>query len=73
MPVVRSHNRGQPPADQLPGLGDAVAAATTAAGIKPCGGCARRKAAMNRATPGWLKRVLHGIFVRVKQILHPSR
>jgi len=40
------------------GLGDTVAAVTTAAGIKPCGGCAKRKAALNKATPGWLSRIL---------------
>jgi hypothetical protein len=40
------------------GLGDVVAGATTAVGIKPCGGCARRKAAMNKATPGWVSTIL---------------
>jgi len=40
------------------GMGDVVAAATTAVGVKPCGGCAKRKAALNRATPGWLSRIL---------------
>lgn len=30
------------------GLGDAVKRATTALGIKPCGGCQRRAAALNR-------------------------
>ena len=74
MPVARAHNHHPPPEQPpMPGLGDAVAAATTAVGIKPCGGCAKRRAALNRATPGWAKRLLHGIFARVKQILHPSR
>ena len=41
-----------------PGIGDVVAAATTAVGVKPCGGCAKRKAALNKATPGWLSRIL---------------
>jgi len=41
-----------------PGLGDVVARATTAVGIKPCGGCAKRKAAMNKATPNWVSRIL---------------
>jgi hypothetical protein len=41
-----------------PGIGDTVAAVTTAAGIKPCGGCKKRQAALNRATPGWLSRIL---------------
>ena len=40
------------------GMGDVVAAATTAAGIKPCGGCARRQAAMNKATPKWVTKML---------------
>lgn len=47
-----------PPGPKLPGLGDAVAKATTAAGVKPCGGCKKRQEAMNKATPGWLRRVL---------------
>lgn len=40
------------------GLGDTVAAVTTAVGIKPCGGCKKRQAALNRATPGWLAKIL---------------
>jgi hypothetical protein len=31
------------------GLGDAIKRATTAVGIKPCGGCQRRAAALNRS------------------------
>jgi hypothetical protein len=30
------------------GLGDVIKRATSAVGIKPCGGCARRAAALNR-------------------------
>jgi hypothetical protein len=30
------------------GLGDAIKSATSAIGIKPCGGCARRAAVLNR-------------------------
>jgi hypothetical protein len=41
-----------------PGIGDTVAAVTTVAGIKPCDGCKKRQAALNRATPGWLSRIL---------------
>ena len=41
-----------------PGIGDTVAAVTTAAGIKPCGACKKRQAALNKATPGWLSRIL---------------
>lgn len=48
------------PADcpQEAGLGDVVAAGTKAVGVTPCGGCKRRQEAMNKATPGWLRRVL---------------
>ena len=35
-------------ADEAIGLGDVVQHATYAMGIKPCGGCERRAAAMNR-------------------------
>jgi len=35
-------------ADQPVGLGDVVQRAAYAVGIKPCGGCERRAAAMNR-------------------------
>lgn len=64
---VRRHACFQPAGDDLkrvpcpepPGLGDVVAGATTAAGVKPCGGCVRRKQAMNRLTPGWVKQMLH--------------
>ena len=41
-----------------PGIGDTVSAVTTAAGIKPCGACKKRQAALNKATPGWLSRIL---------------
>ena len=34
--------------DKNIGLGDAIKRATYAIGIKPCGGCARRAAALNR-------------------------
>ncbi len=40
------------------GVGDVIATATTAVGVKPCGGCAKRKAALNQATPGWMSRIL---------------
>ena len=46
-----------------PGVGDAVAAATKAVGVKPCGKCRKRQTAMNNATPGWLRR-LFGWFSR---------
>jgi len=35
-------------ADEAVGLGDAVHRMTYAIGIKPCGGCERRAAALNR-------------------------
>ena len=46
-----------------PGVGDVVAGATKAVGIKPCGACQKRQAAMNRATPSIIRRML-GWFVR---------
>jgi hypothetical protein len=33
------------------GLGDAIAKATTAVGIKPCGGCKQRQEALNKLVP----------------------
>lgn len=40
------------------GAGDVVAAATKAVGIRPCEPCRKRQEAMNRATPGWAKRMI---------------
>jgi hypothetical protein len=40
------------------GLGDVVAGATKAVGIKPCGACQNRQAAMNRATPSIIRKIL---------------
>ena len=40
------------------GMGDVVARATKAVGIKPCAPCAKRQAALNKATPGWLSKIL---------------
>ena len=40
------------------GLGDVVAGATKAVGIKPCGACQKRQAAMNRATPSIIRGIL---------------
>jgi hypothetical protein len=34
--------------EQDVGLGDVIKRATAAAGVRPCGGCARRAAALNR-------------------------
>ncbi|NBX31115.1 MAG: hypothetical protein EBR07_00065 [Planctomycetes bacterium] len=44
--------------DGSPLLGDMVARATKAVGIKPCAPCAQRQAALNRATPGWVGKIL---------------
>jgi hypothetical protein len=41
-----------------PGLGTVIEQGTKAVGIKPCGGCLKRKEALNAATPGWMKRIL---------------
>jgi hypothetical protein len=40
------------------GMGDVVASATKAVGIKPCAPCAKRQAALNKATPGWVAKIL---------------
>ena len=37
--------------DAINGLGDVVAAATKAIGIKPCGGCQQRREALNKLLP----------------------
>ena len=37
------------------GLGTAIKAATTAVGIKPCGGCERRAAQLDEIPVDWLK------------------
>lgn len=39
------------------GLGTAIKAATTAVGIKPCGGCQRRAAQLDEIPVDWLKHV----------------
>ena len=41
-----------------PGVGDLVAAVTTAVGIPPCGQCKRNQQALNAATPSWARRIL---------------
>ena len=41
-----------------PGVGDVVAGATKALGITPCGACQKRQAALNKATPGWVGKIL---------------
>lgn len=56
-----------------PGLGDLVAAATTAVGIKPCGQCKRNQAALNRATPGWLRRGLAALGLAHGQANHDEQ
>ena len=42
----------------MTGLGDVIAGATKAVGIKPCGKCQQRQAALNRATPSYVRRLL---------------
>jgi hypothetical protein len=39
------------------GLGDVVAGATKAVGIKPCGACQKRQAALNANTPTMVRRL----------------
>jgi hypothetical protein len=40
-----------PPRERMRGLGDAVARVTKAVGIKPCGGCQKRRELLNKAFP----------------------
>ena len=47
----RSGPRPDPAPVPLRGLGDVVAAATSAVGIRPCGGCKARQEALNRLVP----------------------
>jgi hypothetical protein len=55
-PAAHLESRRQPKKVRLPGfvrdedigLGDAIKRFTAAVGIKPCGGCEQRAAAMNR-------------------------
>jgi len=47
-----------------PGLGDMVQAATTAAGVQPCGRCKRARDALNRMTPSWVRRWLSALGLR---------
>lgn len=56
-----------------PGLGDVVAGATKAVGIKPCAGCQKRQAAMNRATPSYVRRVLAWLRAAPVPRFRPSR
>lgn len=46
------------------GLGTAIKAATTAVGIKPCGGCQRRAAQLDAVTPGWVAKLLARLWRR---------
>lgn len=60
MAELPNRNTGSwvPPGPARAGLGDAVAKATKAVGIKPCAGCRKRQTALNRWTPAWLSRLL---------------
>ena len=40
-----------------PGVGDVIAGATKAVGIKPCGSCQKRQAALNANTPTMVRRL----------------
>jgi hypothetical protein len=50
--------RSKPRSEPRVGLGDVVAAATTAVGIKPCEPCERRKETLNALTPPVAARTL---------------
>lgn len=59
MASLPDHAKGWRPVNKAkPGLGDAIAKATKAVGIKPCAGCRKRQAALNRWTPRWLSLLL---------------
>ena len=64
--VVRCPDSGMSPLAMVHrhGLGDVVAAATGAVGVKPCGGCKKRQQALNRATPSWARRLLGRLWRR---------
>ena len=50
------------------GIGDVVAGATKAAGVKPCAGCRKRRAALNALTPRWVGRLFAGIQAIVRAL-----
>lgn len=52
-PVPDWVRRGEPAAPRRPGLGDAVAGVAKALGFKECGGCAKRRAWLNRLRWPW--------------------
>ena len=56
-----------------PGLGDVVAGATKAVGVKPCGACQKRREALNRATPSYVRRVLAWLRAAPVPRFRPSR
>ena len=47
-----------PGAPAKPGVGTVIAKVTTAAGVKPCGKCKKRQAQLDKATPGWMRRII---------------
>ncbi len=69
--ALKDHSNGfQPPPPPVvkPGLGTLLAKTLSAVGIKQKAGCncGKRQAAMDRATPAWLRRV-------VAPLVQPSR
>ena len=69
----RQHDRKVTPPETMQGLGDVLAGATKAVGIKPCAGCQKRQAAMNRATPSYVRRVLAWLRAAPVPRFRPSR
>jgi hypothetical protein len=51
MPAVAQVAPAQEDRERWRGLGDVIAAATRAVGVKPCGACQRRREALNRLVP----------------------
>ena len=57
-PDTATVEREGAPVPAEPGIGTVVAKVTTAAGIKPCGKCNKRKAQLDKATPRYVRRLL---------------
>ncbi len=51
--LLEAKEADKPKIDAAPsrGLGDTIAKITSAVGIKPCGGCAKRRAILNKIVP----------------------
>jgi hypothetical protein len=57
-PETATVEREGAPVPAEPGIGTVVAKVTSAAGVKPCGGCKKRKEALDKATPSWARKLI---------------